>query len=108
VVMHAGLGIAGAQGCGIADSGDFRAVQGDCTLGQDARGIGPFDERIATEAEDLAKDQIGHLAPVEPAYPRVFRGTGKFSTDVQGLKLFRKSAKARIWATGFADAGKAA
>jgi hypothetical protein len=42
---------------------------------------------------------------------RAFQGSGKFSSADHGLKLFRKSAKARMVglgpATGFAEAAKA-
>ncbi|MFM7335351.1 MAG: hypothetical protein ACKO1H_13240, partial [Tabrizicola sp.] len=62
--------------------------------GQDAGGVDAFVERIAGEAENLAQEKIGHVAPFEPVQGKGFPGRGKVSTADHGLKLFRKSAKA--------------
>jgi hypothetical protein len=64
--MDARLRETGAQSFGFAHGGDAGAVDGDGAVGDDAGGGEPFGEGVSGIGQDLAQDQVGHLAPFEP------------------------------------------
>jgi hypothetical protein len=63
VVVKAGLGVAGAEVGGFAHCGDASGFHGHRALRQDTGGGQAVHEGIAGEAENLAQEKIGHVAP---------------------------------------------
>lgn len=60
MVMDAGLGVAGAQGRGLAHGGNAGAFDSDGTLRDDARSGETLGKRIALKADHLPQKKFGH------------------------------------------------